>query len=142
MIKCWTPASHPLVCRSVQAAIAGDQLRRSTKDPLMVMYGRGELPLLAGLVREHRKACDDLALHLIEDDQAPKLDRRPPFVPRDDAAVRLKQTHQLLLSCDQLPRQHAAPCLANDLLDHRRRWARPLASIGAVCTASRIRRAC
>ena len=98
---------------------SGGRLIRNTVDEAVASHAE----LASAEKRMGRKqniiemAFVDPALHRIQYDQSPELDRCAALVPRDDTCVRLEQADQLLRRGHLLAPEHPPFGLADDALD-------------------------
>src|SRR5690348_8107091 len=100
----------------MEAAIGGDQLRRTPVHRLVMRHGRLQFVPLDLPRSQDPIARHDATVHLVKDDLPPKFDGGPSLVATQDARMWLKQTDELFLRWDWLTKQHP---LAR-LMDHAR----------------------
>jgi hypothetical protein len=105
----------------VYVAVIGSEHGRSLRKTCLVIGQAGrQLRSIGWITDQHPVACDESALHFIEDDLATELSRNVRFATPHDGRVRLEQTHQLASRWDAFAVKHATFGLGDDLLDERR----------------------
>src|SRR6266566_297283 len=112
-------ACELLVLERGEGAVGGEHIWSTRERRLVMSHAVGELWRLGWIADQHHVACDQAAIHFVQDDFATELSRYVSFATPHDRCVRFEQTHQLGGGRHTFAVQHTPLGLRDDLLDQR-----------------------